>query len=63
MGYPPGCEARMTDLQQYQQHARDCMALTGKTRDHTQAGQRLKIAAAWIKLAEEAERCEGKHRA
>ena len=53
----------MTDLQQYQQHARDCMALTGKTRDHTQAGQRLKIAAAWIKLAEEAERREGKHRA
>jgi hypothetical protein len=48
----------MTDFQQYQQHARDCMALAGKTRDHVQAGQLLKIAAAWIKLAEEAQRRE-----
>jgi hypothetical protein len=53
----------MTDLQQYQTRARDCMALAGKTRDHTQASQLLKIAAAWIKLAEEADRREGKHRA
>jgi hypothetical protein len=34
------------------------MALAGKTRDHTQAGQFLKIAAGWIKLAEEADRRE-----
>ena len=59
MGAQPACEVRMNDVQQYQQHARNCMALAGKTRDHTQAGQLLKIAEAWIKLAEQAEHREG----
>jgi hypothetical protein len=50
----------MLDSEQCWQHARECVDLAAKTKDPIQNSQLLKMAESWARLAEHAERREGK---
>jgi hypothetical protein len=50
----------MVESEQCWQHARECLDLAAKTKDPMQNTQLLKMAESWAKLAEHAERREGK---
>jgi hypothetical protein len=64
---PPGFdqeepEAQMRDSDEYRRHAQECIILAAQTKDPDHKAQVLKIVDAWIALAEEAERREGRHK-
>jgi hypothetical protein len=48
----------MPESHEYRQHAQECVALAGATRDPDQKSRLQKMAEAWIDLAEQAEHRE-----